>query len=134
MIEVTAAIDGEGPNLSSQIRAARSMGSNGNSSGLPTGPSVFPVSAVFAVSALFPVSAVLLGQQFFGGLEGVERAVGDLSRQRVNAASGQPIAQRGEGQRGDLLARPGLPSLLELPGGVEPGPVRVQTARQLLDP
>ena len=36
MIEVTAAIDGEGPNLRSQICAARSMGSNGNSSGLAT--------------------------------------------------------------------------------------------------
>src|ERR1700691_2645335 len=36
MIEVTAAIDGEGPNLFSQICAARSIGSNGSSSGLPT--------------------------------------------------------------------------------------------------
>src|SRR5437764_1159125 len=41
MIEVTAAIDGEGPNLRSQICAARSMGSNGNSSGLPTGTTVW---------------------------------------------------------------------------------------------
>jgi len=36
MMEVTAAIDGEGPNLFSQIRAARSMGSNGSSRRLPT--------------------------------------------------------------------------------------------------
>jgi hypothetical protein len=36
MIEVTAAIDEDGPNLASQILAARSMGSNGSSSGLPT--------------------------------------------------------------------------------------------------
>ncbi len=36
MIEVTAAIADDGPNLRSQIRAARSMGSKGKSSALRT--------------------------------------------------------------------------------------------------
>jgi len=37
MIEVTAAIARESPNLRSQMLAARSIGSNGRSSGLRTG-------------------------------------------------------------------------------------------------
>src|ERR1700761_9713486 len=102
MIEVTAAIDGEGPNLRSQICAARSMGSNGNSSGLPTATTVGP-----------PSNHSLI-QQFIGGLERVQGAVGDLAGQLVEPAGGQPPAQRGEGQRGELLARPAQPPVLEL--------------------
>src|SRR6476660_8767998 len=111
MIEVTAAIDGEGPNLRSQICAARSIGSNGNSSGLPTGTTVEAPSTCSLI------------QQFSGGLERVQGAVGDLPGQLVEPALGQPPAQRGEGQRGELLARPGQPPVLQLAGVAEPGPV-----------
>src|SRR5271170_8084818 len=110
MIEVTAAIDGEGPNRRAQICAALSMGSNGNSSGLLTVPTVFGLSAR------------VLAKQLVRG----------LASQRVQAARGQPAAQRGEGQRGDLLARPGLPPSFQVPAGAEPRPVLIKAADQLV--
>src|SRR5579871_729254 len=99
MIEVTAAMAGDGPKRTSQIRDARSMGSNGSSRGLPiAGPIAGPILGPI----LGPVQDVL------GGLEGVQGAVRDLGGQLVQAALGpaaavQAGAERGEGQRGDLL-------------------------------
>src|SRR5258705_2385365 len=97
MIEVTAAIDGEGPNLRSQICAARSIGSNGNSSGLPTGTTVEAPSTCSLI------------QQFIGGLERAQGAVGDLAGQLVEPAPGPPPPQPGQGHRGELLAPPAPP-------------------------
>src|SRR5580658_5298312 len=122
MIEVTAAMAGEGPNLTSQMLAARSMGSNGSSSGLLTSITVVRRSGVRPV------------EQFFGGLEGVQGPGRDFCGQLVDAVRIQPGAQRGQGQRGDLLPRPLAPPALELTARAEPGPVRVQGVLQLDDP
>jgi len=72
----------------------------------------------------------LLGEDLFGGLEGVQGAVRDPGGEPVDAF-GNAVAQRGEGQRGDLLAGPGLPATLQLPAGAQPVPVRVQAGDQL---
>src|SRR6266567_4756942 len=80
------------------------------------------------------ITVFSLRKQLVGGREGVQGAVGDLAGQLVEAARGQPATERGEGQRGEFLARPGLAPPLQLAGRVEPGPVLVQAAHQLLDP
>jgi hypothetical protein len=51
MIEVTAAIAEDGPNLCSQIRAARSMGSKGNSSAFRTPDTLRTISKGMAQGA-----------------------------------------------------------------------------------
>jgi hypothetical protein len=52
-------------------------------------------------------------EQLVRGLEGIERTVRDLARQLLDAAR-HPAAQRGEGQRGDLLTGSRLPAPGEL--------------------
>ena len=61
MIDVTAAIEFDGPNLRSQICAARSIGSNGNASGLVTGTTVWSIH-------------LRVVKKFVGGTERVQRA------------------------------------------------------------